>query len=585
MNLPLQFALAFGSALVMSLVSIPAIIRFAHQYKFLDVPDGVGLEPASLIGVSRKIHTRGIPRLGGLPIVLGFLTSIMVLGEPNRLSGILLPSMVMFLTGFFDDFKPLPAKLRLCVQIVCAMVAVVFAKLHLSSMVLGGGLELNFPYWLGASLAVFIIVGAINAINLIDGLDGLAGGIVFIAIGLLSYIHFLATRNIDVLMIISFPIMGALMGFLRFNTHPASVFMGDGGSNWLGFMVGVLMLITLNGTELVGSTVAFLGDQSRADVPFLSTILCVGIPVFDVAIVMIRRLANKKSLMAPDKGHFHHKLLDLGLTQSQSVATIYFIAVIVGVFAISPIAFPRYSLDWLPILAVIALPLGIVGIPKIGNNPFKKIANVMLPDSELTPRLRYLLRRWEALNRYTIYGLIGLIPLFGGVASAQLGKASLVLAGLLLLSIFFHRRKSNFIDYLFISLCVFVLLICINQNPLMVQWMTRRYSLQNLYNGLYIFLFFSTILHVLVTFRKGYLYVTPTDFLLVTLPLLVLLVPVEYQNAYILNVISLRSLVLFTSLRTIVRNQAMILLRIKKLLLFALLYISLTSLFGFRIIY
>ena len=182
------------------------------------------------------------------------------------------------------------------------------------------------PGWIAIALTIVLIVGVTNAINLADGLDGLAGGICLLSFCCIGYLAFLGENT--VITLISLSLIGAIFGFLRFNTYPASLFMGDTGSQFLGF-------------SLVTVSVA-LTQETTALSPVLPIIIC-GLPVLDTTMVIVNRLLGGRSPFMPDKKHFHHRLMNLGFFHSEAVFVIY---VIQAFFVVSAFIFRFYS-EWL----------------------------------------------------------------------------------------------------------------------------------------------------------------------------------------------------------------------------------------------
>ncbi|MFK7824243.1 MAG: MraY family glycosyltransferase [Oligoflexales bacterium] len=585
----LEFLLVFSTALILSFASTPGLIRLGHQFHFLDIPDSK--EKTDSLTIPRKVHSNAIPRIGGLSIIFGFFLSSYLWDGFKYIGGIFPASVILFVTGFFDDIRPLPASFRLFIQIFSASAAVYVSGLALNFIGLTPEYYIELPSWVGFTASVFIIVGAINAINLIDGLDGLAGGVVFIGVALLSYSHFLITRDYHILVLLSFPIMGALLGFLRFNTHPASIFMGDGGSSWLGFMVGILMLITLNKVsfESGAKVMSYLPITKMSPaVPITSVVLCLSIPVFDTFLVILGRLKRRQSPLKPDRNHFHHHLLRLGLNQSQSVVAIYFIALVSGIAGIAPIAFPRYELWWTPWFAMIFVPCVMIIVGKTGGEVLNSLLitrSTLSHHRRIGPNLKLILRYWEGLNRYTIYALLGLTPFFAGVPPRALGLAASFASMVVFFTLFLPSRRMDFLQHLMITFGATVLLAAINVNNLSMHIYGKIYNVQYFYNSAYIVLFISTLLHILITFRKNYLQVSPTDFLLVTVPLLLLLVPEPWNSQYRLSIISMRALILFMAMRTLVKRQFTVLRRIKTIILVSLVFLMAVSLLELRFVY
>jgi UDP-GlcNAc:undecaprenyl-phosphate GlcNAc-1-phosphate transferase len=588
--LSLQLVLSFTASLVCSLTLMPVILRIADALKLYDVPDAVG---AGVSGEARRVHTRPTPRLGGVAIVCGFFMALLFSSVPRNLGGVYLASLVMFLTGLTDDLKPLSAKVRLLIQIGTAAVAVAVAGLGLPSLHLTTQFSVTLPPALGVLFGVFVIVGAINAVNMIDGLDGLAGGVVLLGVLFLSYLHFINTGDLHLLLVLSLPVIGGILGFLKYNTHPASVFMGDGGSNWLGFMTGVLFLVVARGKVIQADEGAMaLVDSTRrlqvSAVPLVTVVLCLSVPIFDTAWVILSRLRDGVSPMTADKRHFHHGLMKLGLSHSQSVAAVYFVTVVFAVMGVLPVAFPAYRLGWAPYASAAFLFLGMPLILKLDEGLLLRLRTqraLFSQDPGVGPRLSRILRVWETSNRYLIYGILMATPVFAGVPPRAVGMVAALVLPLLLLSVLVSRQKADFLDSLAIACAATVVLIANNANTIWITWNNQRTNIQFLYNYVFLWLAVSTLLLIVATFRRQYFLVTPSDFLMIILPLLLLLVPEPYRSEHRLNIIGLRSLVLFAALRTMQKRHRANVYRMKMLSSGALLYVILVSLFGLRVVY
>ena len=289
---------------------IPWVTKAAYRLGRVDQPD------------ARKVHTVPIPRLGGIAIFLGFCIAVATIEwlTPGPLfprtgpfMGLLIGGGLIFLLGIADDLRPLPAKFKLLVQIAAAGVAVYLGvRIEVLSNPLGGMVIL--PMWLATSVTIFWLVGITNTINLIDGLDGLAGGVSLIAASTTALIA-IQTRQ-PALALLSLALVGATIGFLRYNWNPAKIFMGDSGSLFLGFTLAAISVI---GLLKVAATAALL-------VP----ILILGVPIFDTAFAIVRRALQRRPIFSPDRGHLHHRLLGLGFSQRRAVLIIYGICLLLG---------------------------------------------------------------------------------------------------------------------------------------------------------------------------------------------------------------------------------------------------------------
>jgi UDP-GlcNAc:undecaprenyl-phosphate/decaprenyl-phosphate GlcNAc-1-phosphate transferase len=574
-----DLVLSFASCLVISLVFVPILLKFAFSWQTLDHPDhqnDVDVVKNKSSG-PRRIHSRAVPHLGGVAIFFSFLIA-MFFWQPDPVGYWLIwASVPVFTLGLVDDLYHLSAKLRLIVQIIAAGFAVYAADLSLTQVCLIPGTCIDLPLWLGAILSVFIIVGAINALNMVDGLDGLAGGLVIIALVLLSFMQFIRYDSMTPLLILSLPLIGSILGFLRYNTHPALIFMGDSGSNWLGFMIGGILLMSLKQDR-----------QIAISMPFLSAIMCLAIPVIDTAMVIIARIAAGQNPMKADNRHFHHALLRIGLTHSQTVTAIYFIALVFGVLGTVPISFMRYQVAWIPFLAAIVLilsmSLGVFAGGKILERLVSSRSRI-LKENPISHRLRGLLRVWENAIRYSIYFILLMSPLCAGIVGKEIGYIALVFAALLLMVTLFQPKQQDFMESFFLSCALAVLLLAINQKDLAIELFATRYSVHFIYNALFNWLLFGTIGFVFLTLRKRYFLISPSDFLVLALPLLLLLAPEPWYSQYKLNIIALRCLVFFMSVRLLIKRRPTITHRIRMVTIVSLTYIALTSLAGLRFIY
>lgn len=577
-----HIASGFATAMVFSLALVPFLLKLAIAYGFYDLPDASGgaVSGTGAGKIARKVHSQPIPRIGGVAIVLSFFFTGLVWSFDSSLRAPLLASVGIFFLGLSDDIVSLNAKLRLLIQAVLASAAVYWGGLILREIALTPQLYFEIPPAIGFLLSVFIIVGAINSINMVDGLDGLAGGVVLIGIALLSFTHFVRTKDLNIIVSVSIPVMGAILGFLRYNTHPAKIFMGDSGSNWLGFMLGVLILVVLG-------TPASAPDEAQ-HVPMISAVLCLAIAVFDTACVMLFRMRNGQSLMSADKRHFHHTLLSLGLSHSQSVSAVYFLSLAAGILGIIPVIFTQYQFAWLPYVVAVALLLVIplsVNAREETINRLVRHRIFLREHAAFGYRINRWIRHWEDLNRYTLYFILLASPVLAGAMRPQVGYAAAVAALLIVIVSISRQHQNDFFESLSISAGAIVLLVANNINPIMIEFAGQRMSIQHIYNGLFLFLFASTLLLLFVTFKKRYFVFTPSDFLLVTIPLIMLVAPETYRTEYRLDIICLRSLVVFMCVRTMVKRRRQSLYNIKAVTLFALVVVMLTGIWGMRLVY
>jgi len=256
---------------------------------------------------ARKVHTKPMPRLGGLGIFMGFLLGYMLFGvESTQMNSILIGSFIILLVGVVDDIKPLDAKTKLFGQIIAACVLIFYGNIVLDK-VTAFGFYINFGF-LAYPITILFVIGCINMINLIDGLDGLSSGtcaIFYLTIGIIAFIK----NNLGVLNVsLAFIMLGSTLGFLYHNFYPAKIFSGDSGSMFQGFMI---------------ATISLLGFKTATLISLVVPILILGIPILDTLFAIIRRTLKHQPFYLPDKSHLHHQLLALGLSHRNTVLAIY----------------------------------------------------------------------------------------------------------------------------------------------------------------------------------------------------------------------------------------------------------------------
>ncbi len=293
---------SFITSLFICMALIPPLQLNAGRWSFMDLPGG------------RKVHANPIPRIGGIAFGSAALLSIFFwVPQDPAVGPVLLSALVILAFGIWDDRANLNYKVKLVGQLVAVFAVVIVGDIRLEQVPFL--YDENAPLWLALPLTVVFLVGAANAVNLSDGLDGLAGGLAFLSFAGIAYLAYLSHDTTVLVLAAGF--LGGLLGFLRYNTYPARIFMGDAGSQLLGFSMGVLVLL--------------LSDPSRNPFPVTIGLLVLGLPFLDTIAVMGQRLAKGRSPFIGDRNHVHHKLLALGLSHYEAVIVIYGIqAVMVG---------------------------------------------------------------------------------------------------------------------------------------------------------------------------------------------------------------------------------------------------------------
>lgn len=289
-----------------SAILVPIIKKVAHHIGAIDYPD------------ARKVHNKPMPRLGGLAIFLSFIIGYIFFAESTvQMISILIGGFIIILLGIFDDIKPIHARYKFIVQIIAACIVVFYGNIYLPSLS-AFGLNLNFGSW-GYPLAVLFIVAIINSINLIDGLDGLAAGTSSIYFLTISIIAFALNRLNGLDVTLCLIMLGSTLGFLIYNFNPASIFMGDTGSTFLGFMIAVI---------------ALLGYKAATVTSLIVPILILFLPLMDTILAIFRRILRGENIGAPDKEHLHHQLLRLNKSTKKTVGIMYAIDALCAVISI-----------------------------------------------------------------------------------------------------------------------------------------------------------------------------------------------------------------------------------------------------------
>lgn len=319
----------FMASLVISMALLPPLRATASRFNFLDVPN------------ARKVHATPIAKIGGLAFSAGTFAAILLWApKEDMVLGALLGGAVIVLFGAWDDRVCLGYRAKFFGQILAAACAILIGHIQIHTV---GLLEDGaIPDSVCVLLTVVFIVGVTNAINLADGLDGLAGGISFLSFAAIGYLAYMGGDTVLTLLVLS--LLGGLLGFLRFNTYPARIFMGDAGSQFLGFFLAVFSLM--------------LADPGRSGYSVLLVFILLGLPLLDTIGVFTQRLIDGRSPFVADNNHLHHRLLNMGLSHGEAVTAIYGIQlVLVGLALIL-----RWHTDVILLLTFICAAGSIIGL-------------------------------------------------------------------------------------------------------------------------------------------------------------------------------------------------------------------------------
>ncbi len=377
----------FLLAMVVTMAWLPIFRQFANKWRIVDHPG------------ERKVHSTPIPRIGGVAMAIGVLVAAVVvipLDIADRY--FLIAAAVLTLFGGLDDRFDLKPRVKLLGQVIAAAIVVLGGHIEIGSVTIADRVFL--PEWLGVPMTLFFLVGITNAINLADGLDGLAGGTTFLCLCALAMLAYSNGQPGCAALALAFA--GAVLGFLRFNTFPASIFMGDAGSQLLGFAVGVLSLRATQGGNSVISAA--------------TPILLLALPILDTLSVMTQRISEGRSPFSADKNHIHHKLLALGFDHHEAVMVIY--AVQADLFLMA--YWLRYESDLVILGAVSVFFLGAIGLLQWGARSHWRMRTLAGEGGE-SPLARLLtrLREPEYLPRWSYVAIAVALWVYASFVAAE----------------------------------------------------------------------------------------------------------------------------------------------------------------------
>jgi len=308
-----QIAFAFIAAAAICAAGMPIIRIFAHRIGAIDVPKD-----------DTRMHDFPIPRLGGLAMFVGFVLAVVLFSDVTRqLQGMLIGAVIIVVTGVLDDILTFKWYIKLIAQIAAAVIAVlhgIVIEYIMNPIWFAGPEYLRFGL-ASVPITVFWMILMTNAVNLIDGLDGLAAGVSGIAC--ISLVAIALIMQNFVIAVIAAALLGSCVGFLPYNFHPnreKKMLMGDTGALMLGFILANLSIIGL--------------FKFYAIISFAVPFLIVGLPLFDTAFAFLRRILKGQHPMHRDRGHLHHRLIDLGLSQKKAVLILYAFSAVLGFAAV-----------------------------------------------------------------------------------------------------------------------------------------------------------------------------------------------------------------------------------------------------------
>jgi UDP-GlcNAc:undecaprenyl-phosphate GlcNAc-1-phosphate transferase len=480
---------SFIIATFVTMILIPPLMRLAQRLPIVDIPS------------ERKIHKNPVPRVGGIAMAAGaVLPLIMWAPFQPQVAGFLFGVAIILLFGVWDDFGDIDYRLKFLGQIAATLVVVTYGGVVIRYVPFFG-LE-PLPAYIAIPLTVVALVGITNAINLADGLDGLAGGMMLLSLGIIAIMAYMSDGANLVLVTVA--VMGSILGFLRFNTYPARIFMGDGGSQFLGFSAAVLVVILTQETNTALS-------------PALPCMI-LGLPILDTLMVMSQRIYEGRSPFVPDKNHIHHKLLVLGFDHYEAVFVIYLLqsVLVLGAYLL------RFESDWL-ILSLYALfCIALLACLHIAaTTGWRMRSHRHELDTPFVPKWIQLLRTGQWPLRVAFYlGIISvsaylfLGAFFVGKVPRDIGALACALLGMLLV-LFFKQRGRAFNIFeragAYVAGILVVYLVQVTPGPL-ADFAPYRNT---------VFVMMTMAVVIGFRFSKERFQITPMDFLVVFIALVV----------------------------------------------------------------
>jgi UDP-GlcNAc:undecaprenyl-phosphate GlcNAc-1-phosphate transferase len=516
------FYFGFIIAVFVTMVLIPPLTRLAARMQIVDVPD------------ARKVHTGAIPRVGGIAMAVGALLPMVLWVNPGtHFIGYLSGALIILVFGVWDDRRDLDYRLKFLGQIAAVLIVVLY-----------GGVVIRYVPFLGIEpvsdviaipLTIFALLGITNAINLADGLDGLAGGTTMLSLGIIAIMAYMADGIGLVLMTVS--VMGGILGFLRYNTHPARIFMGDAGSQFLGFSAGVFaILLTQRVSPALSPAVA---------------IMLLGLPIFDTLMVMSQRIYEGRSPFSPDKNHIHHKLLAIGLSHYDAVVAIYLLqsSLVLGAY------FLRFQSDWVIVATYAAVCVALALYLRQATRASGIRVNVgPVANSKLTRAIAWLREDQRLLKASFLFAFCAIsaylmaAAIFVERVPLDIGLSALVLLVLMLALAFIHRGKPfGFADrgVAYVTAAFTVYLVQTAPGPL-----------ANLgYLPTMLFVLLAVAVAIAFRFSQDRFRVTPLDFLVIFVAIVVPSLPdPQFRDTAVGDGV-VKLLVLFYGLELVLENM------------------------------
>ncbi len=519
-NAELSFYLIVAiTSMAICMAIIPVMMRLAPYIGMVDCPD------------ERKVHTAAVPRSGGVGIVIGILIPLIIWLDYSSFSVSLITGCTILLVfGAWDDARNIRPIFKFIGQFLAAIFVVYYGEIYIIHLPFFSYIDL--PEYFGKPLTVVAIVGMVNALNLSDGLDGLAGGEALISLAAITYLAYQFEGTVAILLAAA--TIGGIFGFLRFNSHPARIFMGDSGSQTLGFVLAVLAV--------------YLTQQVNSLVSPVVALLLLGLPVIDSVVVFFLRARRGDSLVVAAKDHLHHRLLALGFYHYESVVIIYSIQIIL---IFSAALFP-YESDLLLFSIYMGVCLLVFSVITIAE---RRMWNAHGGGGNAAVFLSSVLKNNQTLKVIPYQVLVSGLSLFvvsvaimSTDVPVDLGASALVLCLLL-----FGAITINWLGHILYRLLMFVTIgfsvYLLSTYP--PPWLLEQVSL--------VYLFFLIItISSFITVRVATIdqfQITPLDYLVVIMAIIVSVAPGIEHGASSVVWMVVQIIILFYACELVIQNM------------------------------
>jgi len=520
------FYILATSALICTIL-VPYVAQLSVRIGGLDKPD------------ERKVHLLATPRLGGIAIFCSLLfTVIFFCTIDPQIKGLLAGAIIIFLTGLADDLTGLSPRQKFAGEFLAAGLAVFVGDICVRNLGNPFGLGIIELGPLAVPFTIIGIVGLINAINLLDGLDGLAGGVCAIACVTFAIISFISGNAI--LMGLSVALLGSLLGFLRYNHHPAIIFMGDSGSLMLGYFMGVfsVMLATC---------------CARSVSPYIP-LMVLGVPILDTLVVMVNRKRAGKRLFLPDKTHLHHRLLDLGIGHRATVLIVFGLSYLLSLIAILG---RRLSDGILLALLVFGALTVYALLAYLSRNGRRERFGLSSEASlHITKGVRSLVHRSGFLSVGIKYLILVVLLLPVLITHEEIHSLSLAPLAILVVSIALYFSRYTWNNILMQG-CIYVpgaFMVLVLENLGRDNYLSGI-PLHVVSHVIFTVLLILVGIKVLLRNRVSRLIVSPFEYLVMLIVLTVPLLPQEISGQYHLMTVAAKSVILFVGFKLVLMRQ------------------------------